>query len=99
MQLTDLGGIVGCPKDKLRSTIVARAYVRNVGFVLDQDLGTTEIAELENTGIRIKQEVLRLNITMANSLRMDIRERAEKLEDVNFYLQDRHRCLHFVKEA
>ena len=71
--LTNLGGVVGGTKDELRSAVVARADVRHVGLVLDKDLGTPEIAELQDTGIWIQQEVLWLDVTVADPLGVDVR--------------------------
>jgi hypothetical protein len=49
-QRTDLGGVVCGSKNQLRRAVVPGADVGHVRLVLDQDLGTSEIAELEDSG-------------------------------------------------
>lgn len=77
MALTDLGSVICCTKDQLWRTVVPRANIRNIGLVLNKYFGTPKIAKLEHTSVRIEQEILRLDITMAYTLRMDICQRAE----------------------
>jgi len=71
--LTNLGGVVGGTKDELRSAIVAGADIRDIGLVCDQDFGATKVTELKNTCVWVKQKVLRLDITMTDSLGVDVR--------------------------
>lgn len=99
LALTDLGGIIGCAEDQLRGTIVPRTDIRHVRLVLDEDLGTPEITKLENTSVRIEQEILRLDIAMADTLRMDICQGTEQLVDVYLDLKNGHRRLHLVEKA
>lgn len=98
-KLTNLGGVIGCTKDELRGAIVARADVRHIGLVRDQDFGTPEITKLKNPSIWIEQEILRLDIAMADSLGVDVRKGTEQLVDVYLDLEDRHCRLHLVEEA
>ncbi len=86
IERTNLSCIVGSAKNELGSSIVARADIRDVRLVGNQDLSTTKITQLQNTSIWVKQEVLRLYISMADSLRVNVRERAEQLVDVNLDL-------------
>lgn len=65
---TDLGRVVGGTKDQLGRPVVPRANVRDIGFVFDQNFGGAEIAEFQDTGAGVQEEVLRLNITMADAL-------------------------------
>lgn len=98
-ELTDLGSVVGSTKDELGGTVVARADVRNVGLVLDQDLCASKIAELQDATARIEQKVLRFDVTMADPLRVDVRERAEELVDVDFDLKNGHCSLQLIEVA
>jgi hypothetical protein len=50
---TDLGGVIGGAENQLRRSVVPRADIRHVGLVLHQDLGATEIAQLQHAGRRI----------------------------------------------
>lgn len=95
----DLGGIICCTKNQLGGTVVSRADVRHIGLVLDQYLCTTEITELEDATVRVEEEVLRLDVSVANALRVDVGESPEELVNVQLDLKDRHRCLHLVEES
>ncbi len=97
--LTNLGGVVGGAKDELRGAVVSGANIRDVGLILDEDLGAAKIAELEDTAGRVEKEVLGLNVTMANALRMDVGEGTEKLVNVELDLEDGHGGLHLVEES
>jgi hypothetical protein len=67
-QLTNLWRVVLCPKDQLGSSIVPRANVGNVRFVFHQNLSAAEITKLQDTSRRVKQEVLWLDISVADAL-------------------------------
>lgn len=67
--------------------------------MLDKDLGAPKVAKLEDASIGIEEEVLRLDITMTNSLRMNIGKRAKKLIDVELDFEERHGGLHLVEVA
>lgn len=97
--ITNLGGVVGSTEDEFRSAVIARADVRDVGLICDQDFGATKITELEYASIRIKQKILRFDISMTDALRVDIRKGAEELVDVYLDLENGHGSLHLVKEA
>jgi hypothetical protein len=90
LQHTDLCGIVGGTEYQLGRAVVARANVRHVWFVFDQDLGTAKVAELENAAGGIQEQVLRLDVAVAYSLRMDVGQRAEQLVDVQLDLEHGH---------
>jgi len=96
---TNLSGVVGSSKDQLRCTVVARANVRHIGLVFHQNLRATEIAELQDARMRIQQQVLWLDVSVADSLGMDVGERAEELVDVQLDLEDRHGGLELVEMA
>lgn len=95
---TDLGRVIGRAKDQFRRSVVPGADVRNVRFVLDQDLGAAKIAEFEHSSGRIEQEILGLDIPVADSHGVYVGEGAKELVDVDFDFQDWHRRLHLVEE-
>jgi hypothetical protein len=96
---TNLGGVVRCAEDQLGCAVVSGADVRHIGLVLYEDLCAAEIAKLEDTGCRVQKQVLRLDVSVADPLRVDVGEGAEKLVDVELDLKDRHDRLHLVEVA
>jgi len=80
--LTYLGCVVGRAKDQLWRSIVSRTDVGYVRLVFNQDLGTSEVAKLEYPCIWVKQEVLWLDITVADALRMNVGQSSEELIDI-----------------
>ena len=99
IELTNLGGVIGSTKDKLRGTIIAGTDIRDIWFVCNQNLCTSEIAKLENASTWIKKKVLWLDVPMANTLGVYVCEGAKELVDVYLDLEDGHCSLHFVEEA
>ena len=71
---TDVGRVVGCPEDELGSAVVARADVADVGLARDDDLGGAKVAELEDTGRGVEQQVLGLDVAMADADGVDVHE-------------------------
>lgn len=96
---TNLCRVVGCAEDELRGSVVARTDVRDVGLIFDEYLGTSEIAELEDTTVGVEKQVLRLDISVADALAVDVGERAEQLVNVQLDLENRHGRLHLIKVA
>lgn len=96
---TNLGGIVGSTKDELGGTVVSGADIRDVRLVLDKDLGTAEVAQLQDAAVGIKQKVLGLDVSVADALGMDVCQGSEELIDVKLDFQSRHGRLHLVEEA
>lgn len=94
---TDLGGIVGGTEYQLRGAVVAGADVGDVGLVGDEDLSTAKVAELENAGAGVKEEVLGFDVTVADALGMDVGERAEQLVCVQLHLEEWHGSLELVE--
>lgn len=89
--------VVGCAENQLGRTIVPRTDVRDVGLILNKDLGGPEIAEFQNTGVLIKEEILRFDVSVTDALGVNVRQGAEELVDVKLNLQHRHGCLHLVE--
>jgi len=69
---TDARGIVGRTKDKLRCSVIPGADVADVGFTSDENLCAAKVAELEDSGRGIEEEVLGLDVAMADANRMDV---------------------------
>lgn len=96
---TNLGGVIGGPKDELRCTVVPRTNVRHIRFVFHKDLGASKITELQYARGGVEQQVLRLDVPMADALRVDVGERPEELIGVQLSLEDGHDRLHLVEVA
>lgn len=96
---TNLGCVVGGAKDELGGSVVAGADVGDVGLVLHQDLGAAKVAKLEDTGVGIEKQVLRLDVAVADALRVDVGQSAEELVNVQLDLEDWHCRLHLVEET
>ena len=99
MQRTNLRRVVCRSKDQFRCTVVPGADVRHVGLILDQDLCAAEITQLQNARSGVKQQVLGFDVPVADSLRVDVGERAEQLVDVELDFEDGHDRLHLVEVA
>lgn len=69
---TNLGGVVRSAENQFRGTVVSRANVRDIWLVLDQNLCTSKVAQLENARLRIQQEILWLYVPVTNPLRVNI---------------------------
>lgn len=96
---TNLCCVVGGTKDQLRGPVVTGANVRDVGLVLNQDLSGPEIAEFQDARFRVKQKILRFNVTVTDALRMNVCKRTEELINVKFDFQHWHGGLHLVEVA
>ena len=96
--LTNLSCVVCRAENQLRSAVVSGADIRHVRLVFDQDLGATKVAELEDSGGGVQEEVLRLDVAMADALRVDVRQRSEKLINVELDFEGRHGRLHLIEE-
>jgi len=49
-----------------------------------------EVTEFENTSLRVQQQVLRLDVTMTDALRVKIRQTSEYLVHVELLATDTH---------
>lgn len=98
-RLTYFGSVVGSAEDELRSTVVARANVRDIWFVLHQNFCASEIAQLQDAAVGVEKKILGLDVTVADALRVDVRQSSEELVNIEFDFEDGHRRLHFVEES
>lgn len=83
--VTDLCGIVYGTKYQLRCPVVSRADVRHVRFAVQQLLGAAKVAQLQYGRLRVEQQVLGFDITMADTERVDVRETPEQLVHVELH--------------
>jgi hypothetical protein len=96
---TDFGGVICGTKNQFWSAVVARANVGHVRFVFNQNLCTSKIAQFQNPGCWIEQQILWFDVPMTDPLRMNVCQRSEELVDVELDLQNRHRGFHLVEIA
>ncbi|KAI3487957.1 hypothetical protein L1887_48040 [Cichorium endivia] len=68
----DVGGVIGGAKDELGSSVVPGADVADVGLAGDEDLGGAKVAELEDAGRGVEQQVLRLDVAVADADGVDL---------------------------
>ena len=78
----DVGRVVGSTEDELGCTVISRANVRDVGLAADEVLRTPEVAEFQNARVRVEEQVLRLDISMADALRVDVGKASKQLVHV-----------------
>jgi hypothetical protein len=71
-ELTDVGRVVGGSEDQLGCTVVPRANVADVGLACHQDLGGTKVTQFQDPSCRVEQQVLGLDVSMADSHRVDV---------------------------
>ena len=75
LKLTKIRGKIVSSEYKFRSTIKTRQNVGNIGFSRNKDLGRSKVTKLEDSSSRIKKKVLRFDIAMADSDRVNICQR------------------------
>lgn len=73
---TDVGHVVRSTKDQLWSSVVSRADIADVGLSSNEDLGRTEITQLQDTGRRVEQKVLGFDVPVTYSDRVNVGERS-----------------------
>lgn len=87
--------VVLATEDQLWSSVISRADVRNVWFSLDKFLGRPEISKFQNMSCWVNKQILRLDISVANTQRMDISQGPEHLVGIHLYQKDGNALLHF----
>eukprot|EP00933_Yihiella_yeosuensis_P009250 TRINITY_DN115092_c0_g1_i1.p3 TRINITY_DN115092_c0_g1~~TRINITY_DN115092_c0_g1_i1.p3 ORF type:complete len:108 (+),score=9.41 TRINITY_DN115092_c0_g1_i1:402-725(+) len=63
----DCGSVLGGVAHELGRAVVARADVRHVGLALDETLGAAEVAQLDDVGAGVEEEVLGLDVSVADA--------------------------------
>lgn len=66
--LTNLCCVVCSAENELRCSVIPRADVRDVWLVFNEDLGTAEVAKLQNARGGIEEQILRFNISVTDTL-------------------------------
>jgi hypothetical protein len=95
--LTNLGSVVCGTKNQLWCSVVPRANVGHIWLVLYQNFGTPEITEFQDAGGGIQQQILGLDIAMADALRVNVGQRSEQLINVEFDFEYGHGLLQLAK--
>ena len=52
--------------------VISGANVRDIGLPAHKMLGAAKVTELENSAVWVKEQVLRFDIAVADSVRVDI---------------------------
>ena len=86
----DHGGIVGGSKDELGGTVASRTNVGQVRLI-GQYFGRSKITDHQPTVL--DQQVMRLDVPVANPQRMNVKQTSECLVSEQFDLKSRHRLL------
>lgn len=79
---TNFGCVVSCAEDQLGRAVVTGANVGNVGLILHEDLSRPKVAEFQDAAIRVKEKILRFDVTVTDALRVNVCQGAEELVDV-----------------
>mmetsp|Transcript_48194 Transcript_48194/g.124977 ORF Transcript_48194/g.124977 Transcript_48194/m.124977 type:complete len:276 (+) Transcript_48194:194-1021(+) len=88
--------VVRSSEDQLWCSVVPRADVRDVGLPLHKPLGRAEVAQLQRVRVAVHEEVLRLDVAVADPHSVDVRTGAAHLVGVQLHEDVRHRLLHLV---
>jgi hypothetical protein len=75
--LTNIGGVVCRPEDQFWGSVIPRTDVADVGLSCDQDLGRAKVTQFEDAGGRVQQEILRLDIPVTDSNRVNVSQGPE----------------------
>ena len=78
----DADGVLGRAEHELGRAVVPRADVRHVGLPLHQHLRAPEVAQPALERRRVAEQVVRLDVAVADAPRVDVLERAERLPQV-----------------
>jgi len=70
--LTNVRSVVGSSKDQFGCTVVPRANVADVGLSCYQNLGRSKVTQLQDSGCWVEQQVLGLDVSVADSHRVDV---------------------------
>lgn len=95
--LTNLCRVIRRSKDQLWGPVVPRTDVRHVWLVLNKYLCAAKITQLQYASARVQQQVLWLDVAVADPLGVDIGQGTEQLVDVKLDLEDGHCRLHLIE--
>ena len=88
------GGVVWISKNQLRCSVVPGADVGHIGLSLYELFSTSEVTKFENVRVGITQNVLRFDVSMANSLGMDVGNGPHQLICVDLHNERRDHLFH-----
>jgi len=80
--------VVRAPENKLRRAVVPAANIRHVGLSLNEGLGAAEVAQLELVVAGIEEEVLGLDVAVADAHGVDVAQGAAQLVHVEAHEED-----------
>lgn len=68
----DLGGVVGCSENQLRSSIASRTDVGDIGLTLHKLLSRTKIAHDQLVGFAVYQNIVWFYVSMADAYFIEV---------------------------
>eukprot|EP00355_Strombidium_rassoulzadegani_P008311 CAMPEP_0168618554 /NCGR_PEP_ID=MMETSP0449_2-20121227/6133_1 /TAXON_ID=1082188 /ORGANISM="Strombidium rassoulzadegani, Strain ras09" /LENGTH=162 /DNA_ID=CAMNT_0008659435 /DNA_START=443 /DNA_END=932 /DNA_ORIENTATION=- len=104
-QPTDQTSSSSVAEDELGSPVVAGTDIGDVGFALDELLGAPEVAELDDIVVEVDEDVLGLDVAVADAHGVDVGDGSEELvgvelhEDLGHVLLLLHVVLHDLVEG
>lgn len=78
----NVGSVVSGAKDQFGRPVIPGADIGHVGLPSDQMLGAAKVTQLEDSRFRVEQQVLRLDVSVTNALRVNVGQTAEQLVHV-----------------
>jgi hypothetical protein len=93
--LTDIRGVVGSSENELWCAVVPRANITDVGLARHENLGRPKVAQFQNPGSGVQEQILRFDVTMADANRVDVSQGAQELVHVQFDLEGGHGLFEF----
>lgn len=87
--------VVRVSKDQFWRPVVPRTDVRYVWLALHELLGTAEVAELKHVRLSVAKNILRLDVSVANTLGVNVGDRPHKLVRIQLNDKWRNHLLHF----
>ena len=93
LRQTDICCVVCSSENQLRSSIVSRTYIANIGLSGHKDFCGPKITKFKDTRRGIEKKILRLYVSVAYTNGMYVREGSEKLVHVQLDLKHWHGLL------
>mmetsp|Transcript_142131 Transcript_142131/g.354177 ORF Transcript_142131/g.354177 Transcript_142131/m.354177 type:complete len:255 (-) Transcript_142131:206-970(-) len=88
--------VVCCAEDEFGCPVVPRADIGHVRLPLYQTLRRAEVTELQGVRSAVDQQVLRLDVTVADADGVDVGASAAHLVGIKLHENVRHRLFHLV---
>ena len=93
--LTDIRRVVGSSENELWCAVVPRADITDVGLARHENLCRPKVAQLQNPGSGVQEQVLGFDVTMTDANRVDVSEGPQELIHVQFDLEGGHGLFEF----